>query len=235
MTATFLAWSHSRRKQFMECPRQLWHCAVAPKGHVDRIDFQQTPAMLAGLEVDDALTARIAKGTPLPAKYAPYEGMVAAVIATPGTKYTQMKVALDRSFKSCGYMDWNNTWVRSIYDCAIINGAHAFILDWKNGSVWPDPDQLKLFAATAFCLFPEVEKVDTSYVWLKPGITDDQSYRRKELPEMWSELLPEVESMQICFKSNQWPATPARGAKSCNYCPVNRQGKCKEAQGAYKG
>ncbi|MDP3972149.1 MAG: hypothetical protein Q8P61_04465, partial [Candidatus Nanopelagicales bacterium] len=125
MTAPFLAWSYSRLHMFKECPRQIWHSAAAPRGHEDRIEFEQTRAMLAGVEVDNALTARISKATPLPAKFAPYEGIATLVCAAPGQKFTQMQLALDQSLKTCGYKDWDHAWVRVIYDAAIIDGTHA--------------------------------------------------------------------------------------------------------------
>ncbi|MCR4302263.1 MAG: hypothetical protein NUV51_11670 [Sulfuricaulis sp.] len=228
----FIAWSHSRRKDWMECPRMFYHKNVAPKGSADRVEFIQTAAMKAGNLIDDALTQRISKGTPLPPQFAPYEKMVASVIAAPGAKYTQLRVTLDQSFKPCGYFD-STAWCRAIYDVAVINGSHAFIGDWKNGSPWLDEDQLKLFAATAFHQFPEIEVVDTAYIWLRFGVTNDKTYTRRELPELWMGLLPEVERLQVAFRNNHWPATPKRGKNSCKRCNVNQQGKCKEAQGPY--
>lgn len=233
--ADFIAWSHSRRKDFIECPKAFYHKNVAKKGHPDKIEFTQTQPMIDGNLIDDALTQRISKGTPLPPQYAPYEGMAAAVLAAPGAKYTQLKLALDQTFRPCGYMEWDRTWVRAIYDVAVIDGAHAFIGDWKAGSIWLDESQLKLFAATAFHTFPELETVDTSLIWLRHGVTSDKSYTRRELPEMWNTLMPDVERLQVSFRTNSWPAAPARGAKSCAYCSVNQAGKCGAAQGPYKG
>jgi len=228
----WIAWSHSRRKDWMECPKQFYHKNVAPKGSSDRIEFVQTAAMKAGNLIDDALTQRIAKGTPLPPQFAPYEDMAALVVAAPGVKFTQLRVTLDQTFKPCGYFD-SSAWVRSIYDVAVINKDRAFIGDWKAGQVWIDDDQLKLFAATAFHQFPELEVVDTSYIWLKHGLTSDAKYTRRELSDLWNDLLPEVERLQVAFKTNHWPAVPKRGAKSCSRCEVNRMNLCKEAQGPY--
>lgn len=231
--ADFISWSHSRRNDWLECPRMFYHKNVLKKGHPEKVEFMQTPAMLAGLEIDDALTARIAKGVELPHKYAPYEGMVSAVLAAPGQKFTQLKIALDQAFKPCGYMEWNSVWVRSVYDLLILDKEHAYIFDWKSGMIWLDDAQLKLFAATAFHTFPETEVIETSYVWLKHGTTSDKTYRRRDLPDLWADLLPDVERMQVAFKNNHWPAQPKRGAKSCARCDANRLGVCKEAAGPY--
>ena len=230
----FIAWSHSRRKDWMECPRMFYHKNVPKKGHPDKVEFIQTAAMLAGNVIDDALTQRISNNTPLPSQFAPYEPMAASVIAAKGTKFTQLRVTLDQTFRPCGYFD-PAAWVRSIYDVAVIDDTRAFIGDWKAGMIWDDPDQLKLFAATAFHQFPALEVINTSYIWLKHGVTTDETYSRRELSDLWNDLLPEVERMQIAFKTNHWPATPKRGKKSCSRCSVNQAGKCKESQGPYKG
>lgn len=225
--AEFLAWSHSRRKTFCDCPKQLYHTQIAKKGHPDRVDFVQTKAMIDGNLVDDALTKRISLGTPLPPQYEPYEPMVQAVMAAPGNKFTQMKLALDQTFTPCGYMDWDNAWVRVIYDIAVIDGEYAFLGDWKNGQIWLDEEQLRLFATVGFHVFPEVQTIDTSYIWLKHGVTSDKSYDRRELPDMWQTFIPTIERMQAAFKTNHWPATP--GKQACKWCSVNQAGKCEAA------
>ena len=96
-----------------------------------------------------------------------------------------------------------------------------------------DLNQLALFAATAFHQFPELEVVDTAYIWLKHGVTSDKTYYRRELPEIWNGLLQEVERLQVAFRNNHWPAAPKRGAKSCKQCGANQKGICKEAKGPY--
>lgn len=234
MSQEFIAWSHSRLKQFRDCPRQLWH-SIAPKGHPDRVDFVQTQAMIDGNNVDNALTKRITHGVELPPQYAPYEGMVQAVLAAPGQKFTQMKLALDRGFNVCGNMDWDNAWVRVIYDVAIVNQDRAFLGDWKNGQIRVDEEQLRLFATVGFHALPEVDVIDTAYIWLRHGVMSDKTYTRRELPDMWNTFFPDVEKMQIAFKTQNWPATPKYGAKTCAWCPANQAKKCKEAKGPYKG
>jgi hypothetical protein len=99
--------------------------------------------------------------------------------------------------------------------------------------VWLDEDQLKLFAAVGFIQFPEVDTFDTSYIWLKHGITSDSTYHRRELPDLWAELLPDVERMQASYKANHWPATPSK--RACKFCAVNKAGKCAVAAVPFGG
>lgn len=220
---------------FLDCPKQLWHKAVAPRGHPDKIPFVQSEAQKKGDAVDAALTARVATGTPLPAQYAPFEPMMQVILSAPGAKFAQMEFALDQTFKPCGVKDWDRAWVRVKYDVAVINGTHGFIGDYKNGKLYLDEDQNRLFATVGFHALPEVEVFDTSYIWLQHGVTSDKRYTRRELGDLWQTFLPDVERMQAAYKANHWPAIPANGKRTCAYCGVNAAGKCTEAQGPYKG
>lgn len=231
--AGHLAWSFSRLKTFKECPAKLWHTAVAPKGHPDRCEYVETAAMRAGTEVDNALTARISNGTPLPEKYQKFEPLAKMMLEQPGVKLTQLQLALDRSFKPCAYKDWDNAWVRVIYDIAVINGSYAFLGDWKNGQMWIDEDQLRLFAAVGFHQFADVDVIDTAYIWLKHGHISPKLYHRRDLPDMWQTFIPDVERMQIMWKAGDYPYTPS--PRACGYCDANREGKCPNAAVKYKG
>lgn len=233
MTASFLAWSYSRLKMFKECPGKLWHCAVAPKGHPDRAEYFESQPMRDGKEIDAALTARISRGTPLRLKFAAHEPMAAMIVATPGAKLTQVQLALDRAMKPVGYKDWDNAWVRVIYDLAIINPPYGYLWDWKNGQIWVDEDQNKLFATVGFHVYPEIEVFDTAYVWLKHDKISPKIYHRRELDELWHAFLPDVERMQVAYKEQHWPKTPSK--RACKFCDANRMGLCKEAAVGYGG
>lgn len=231
MAAPHLAWSHSRLKTYKECPGQLWHTAVAPRGHPDRVEYVQSAAAQAGSEVDDALTKRISLGTPLPQKYAKWEGMAQMLLQQPGAKLTQVQLALDRSFKPCGSKDWDRVWVRAIYDIAVINGNYMFVGDWKNGQMWVDEQQLKLFATVGFHHYPEVNYIDTAYIWLAHDQLTPKTYMRRELDDLWHTFLPDVERMQVSWRNNDWPKTPS--SRACKWCSVNQAGKCAVAAVKY--
>lgn len=236
MPADFLAWSFSRIKDFRSCPKKIYHTAILKKWDAGYIGYTESPQQAAGKEIDEAFTKRTQDKTPLPAKFAQWEPLMAAIDAAPGTKFAQLPLAFDRMMNPCGTKDWNNTWLRCVLDLVIVNGAHAFIWDYKNGKLYLDEDQLKLFAAAGFLYFPEVDIIDTSYVWLTQNAHSDRTYRRRELPDLLNYFAPDVERMQIAFKTNNWPATPeVAGNFGCGYCSVNRAGLCPVAKVKYKG
>lgn len=233
MAAPFLAWSHSRLKTFNACPKQLYHTAILKRTDPGYVPYIEGKAQRDGKEIDQALSDRIGKGVPLPAKFAPYEPIAGMVLALPGAKFTQLQLGLDQTFTPCGYKDWDNCWVRVAYDLAVINDWHAYLWDWKNGKVWIDESQLRLYATIGFHVYPELEVIDTSFVWLAHGKTSDKTYRRRELPDLWETFLPDVERLQVSFKTNHWPATPSESA--CKWCSVNQAGKCPVAAVKYAG
>lgn len=239
MAAPFLAWSYSRLHTFEECPKQLWHNAVAPRGHPDRIPYEQNVHQAAGEEVDNALTARVQSNTPLPEKFQKYEPMMQVLTSAPGSKIAQLELALDQSMQPCGSRDWDRCWVRIKIDYANIRGEKAYFIDYKNGQVNVDDRQLKLYAIGGFHTFPELQVIDTSYAWLKHGFTSDATYQRRELGDLWAEFLPTVERMQVAHKNNHWPARPEGktlgGVSVCKWCNVNKAGKCPVAAVKFGG
>ena len=217
---------------FLECPGKLWHCAVAPKGHPDRAEYFESAAMRAGKEIDAALTARISKGTPLPAKYAQHEPMAAMIVAIPGAKLTQVQIALNAALKPVGYFA-DDVWVRVAYDLAILQPPYGFLWDWKNGQLWLDETQNRLYSAVGFHWAQDIDVWDTEYVWLSHDKISPKVYHRRELDELWHTFLPDVERMQVANANQHWPKTPSK--RACKFCDANRTGICKEAVVRYGG
>lgn len=230
----YVAWSYSRIKDWRECPYKLYLKSIAPPW--ERIAYVSSPAAAAGTAVDDALTARIGQHTPLPAQYARFEEWARAVESLPGLKTVQYEMAFDYGWNKVGPRDWDKVWLRNKLDVAIINGKHAAIWDWKNGMVMPDEEQTKLYAASGFLDWPEVEVIDASYVWLQHGRTSDYTYTRDQVGELWNAFLPDVQKMQLAYETKRWEPTPAKGrfGWNCKRCEVNREGKCKVAAVKYE-
>lgn len=234
----FVAWSYSRLKMFRECPRKAYFSSIAP--WAERIPFEENHHMKAGTAVDDALTARLSARQPLPPQYTHLEPWPALVDSLPGHTFTQLEVALDQSFQVVPYFAGRGqpqlAWVRGKFDVAKVNGIYAWIGDWKNGQVAPEMDQLKLFAALGFRLWPEVQVIDTDYIWLKHDLPTSDHFERRQEPDLWAEFMQDVERMQVANRTNQWPATPSKDkwGWNCKRCDVNKHGKCKDAAVAYE-
>jgi hypothetical protein len=220
-----IAWSFSRLDGFEQCPKKLNEISIKKL-----VPFKQSDAMKQGEIVHRMLEDRISKGTPFPVGYDHLEKVVAPIlaVASEGQCFTELALAWDKNFNSCGYKDWDNCWLRVSYDFAFLRGDTLCIFDWKTGNVDFKALQLQLYAATAFLAFPAVEKVVTAFVWLKPGIVDPMIYLRSQLPVLWDEILPRVQKLQDANALDIWPATPN---KYCRWCEVNKAGRCDEGRG----
>jgi hypothetical protein len=78
--------------------------------------------------------------------YERFQPLLDVLMRMPGTRFPEHKMALTIDKQPCGFDD-ADYWVRGIADLLIIDGDHAFVIDYKTGKPkMPDPDQLKLMA-----------------------------------------------------------------------------------------
>jgi len=159
---------------------------------------------------------------------------VAAIERTPGIRYVEFDLALDKDFNPCGSKDWDNCWVRAKADVRILSEDQQSVvhLDWKTGKVTLDKDQLKLSAAMEFDAHPQIQKVTSIYAWTAYGTHDYEVYYRQERDALWEDLMPEVREMQESFVMNSWKAKPGH---VCKWCPANKAKLCDKAAFPYEG
>lgn len=228
MTPQLIAWSHSRNNTYVDCAKQFHELNV-----LKSVPYEQGEPQKEGVRVHEALERRLANGIALPEKYARYERLIQTIIDMPGITYGERDMALDANLKPCGYFD-KSTWVRATIDAIklVPERRFAWFGDYKNGKVTVDEDQLKLYAAMGFHTFPEIDTIQTTYIFLQHNITPGKTYTRSQLPELWRELLPVPMAIQKAAATNYWPAKPSR---KCGYCSVNKYGKCPEAAEKYRG
>jgi hypothetical protein len=101
--------------------------------------------------------------------------------------------------------------------------TNKFIPTHNTGKRKPDLTQLKLFAGLAFASFPNLEVINTGFVWLKHGTIDKKEYTRKEVPMIWQEFIPRVQRMQRAYDEDKFPPKPSGLCR--NYCAVPKH-KC---------
>ena len=92
-------------------------------------------------------------------------------------------------------------------------------MDWKTGKRNPDFTQLELFSLQVFVHYPEIQKVKTSFVWLKDNKTDSETFKRTDTKLMWADLLSRIDRIKQSYQKNNFPARPSG---LCRYCPANK-------------
>lgn len=205
------AWTYSQLETFETCPKKFYHIRVLK-------DVKDPPNEYSawGERVHTAMENRIKDGTALPEGMEQWEAIANKLAALPGIKLTEQKLALSKSFQPT---EWGNAWSRGIADLLIVNGKKAAVMDHKTGKRKPS-EQLILYALYAFAHYPEVEEVETCFIWLKEKKIDRQKFHRDEIPEMWQEFLPRVAKLESAYTRESWPARPSGLCKG--WCPVTK-------------
>lgn len=211
------AWSYSALTSFETCPLRHYLLRVAKV-----VKEEEGEALRWGNFVHNALEMRLKEDKPLPETLKAHEGICRHLQAASGELTAEREITLDANFQPTGWFD-KNAWLRSKLDVQILNAParRMLILDWKTGKRKPDADQLELFAGIALTVEPEIDTVDTGFVWLKDGSMDRETFTRDDLPKIWNNFLPRVERLQLAHDNNRWPAKPSGLCRK--WCPVGKR------------
>lgn len=208
------AWSYSQLTAYETCPKRFELTRVSKK-----VVEPQTEATIWGNKVHKALELFAKEGKPLSPDLKKYERYVKKIQSYEGKRVVEERIALDRNFRPTKWMA-KDVWVRGIIDIGVVGPERAYLLDWKTGKRRPDSDQLMLFAALAFAIYPWIDKVTTGFIWLKSGEFDKEVFTRDQLPEIWNVFMPRLQRLAHSYEDNKWTPKPSGLCK--NWCPVGK-------------
>lgn len=209
------AWSYSKLKNFESCPRKY------KSVDVDKLHVESTQELTRGEQLHEAMYERVAHGTKLPPQFSYMERWARKLTTTidPAEEiHCELKLALDANHNPSAFMG-KTVWCRSRIDYLKIVPRQAHIVDYKTGRPRQDDTQLALSAAMVFCHYPEINQIRTEFIWTEYSDTDHRIFDRKELPNIWLELLPRVSKLKEAHDHDQYPATP--NGLCYKYCPVS--------------
>jgi len=213
------AWSFSSLDLFETCPKKYYHLRIAKDVKEPPWEHRQE-----GEDAHRALKNRLHRGAPLPAGLQKLESLCARLEAAPGQFYLEYKLALNENLQP---VDWfaKDVWVRAILDMGKINGDKALILDWKMGKKKEECDQLELFAGVVMAWKPEVQTVNTGFVWAKDDVITDASItsevytRERDFARIWGEYNRRVARIDKASKEGVWQ--PRQSGLCRRHCPVS--------------
>lgn len=211
------AWSYSALTAFETCPWRYYLTRVAKE-----IVEPETEALRWGNEVHKVFEEYVkAKGDyDYPDWFAKWKPIADKLLAKPGTILAEYEAAITEDLRPCGWWD-DDVWCRGKFDVAIIDGSKATILDYKTGKRKPASDQLKLFALLAFIHFPEVDEVNTGFIWLKQGKMDTETYTRDMADTLWPLYIHRVARMKHALESMKLQKKQSGLCR--NWCPVPKK------------
>lgn len=229
-----IALSWTRLDCFEQCPRKFQGSYITkdfPKPDFDAEHFRK------GRLVHKVLEERVKDKTPIP--YPIKDGLdewhvdvrfledkLMKVIDKHDTVLVEHNITLGARFEQLTWFD-KKAWWRATFDCMVIIGDTAIIIDWKTGKVRGKSDQLKLFAAIAFKTFENVNRVLTAYVWCEHPNKEPvyAEYDRTQCDDLWDDFGDRAELVQIANESGNWQPKPNPYCKWCDALPTQCEHK----------
>lgn len=210
--ATF---SHSALKDFEQCPRKYHEVRVLKK-----FPFEETEAILYGNALHEATECYVRDGTPLPEQFTFMKAPADVLLARPGRKFAEQKMALTAALHPC---DWwaKDVWVRGAADLLIIDDDNltAWVVDWKTGgNRYPDTDQLKLMSLMVFAHHPHVRKVNSALVFVVKDAINTMSMTHEEVEAGWWDYRERVARIDAAHENGVW--NPKQSGLCRKWCPV---------------
>ena len=135
----------------------------------------------------------------------------------PGIHNVEQKIALDRKLQPTNFFA-EDVFFRGIIDYIKVDGACAYVVDYKTGKPHQKFDQLQLFALHTFALYPDVDLVHVRFYWTQTEDETRYSYRRDDVAGIWRKFIPDLKQYAEAFKTDTWQP---RQSGLCNgWCPV---------------
>ena len=88
---TNFTWSFSSLKEYINCPKKYQEVRI-----LKNYSFVDTPQTIYGKEVHEALELYVRDNKPLAKNYLRFKKMVDTLVAIPGEKYPEYKMALTK-------------------------------------------------------------------------------------------------------------------------------------------
>jgi hypothetical protein len=100
-----------------------------------------------------------------------------------------------------------------------------FLVTHNTGKKKPT-EQLALYAAYTFHHFPNVDWVQTAFVWLKDRKMTKEVFTRERVHVVWNNLLPRAKKLEAAYERDIWPAKPSGLCKAwCNVMSCQYNGR----------
>jgi hypothetical protein len=207
MTKKLPAWSFSGLKSFLGCGLKYYHLKVA-KTYTE----PPTEATLYGTEFHLACEEYVRDGKPLPGRFEYFKDTLDALIAKPGEKVCEKKLALNADLQPCDFFA-PDCWFRGIADLLILNHdkGTAFVVDYKTGksSQYADKGQLELMALAVFAHYPHIKKVNAGLLFVVPKQLIPATYTVENIPELWRKWLADYSKLEKAHETGVWNASPS--------------------------
>lgn len=221
MVASPIRWSHSQLDKFKTCPWS-WKRIYQDKDVVRT----ESEATRWGTAVHTACEEFILKGTPLPANvtfaYGSQLQHILPFMASKPEVLVEPHMGIDEEGNAVN-PDSPLCWSHGYIDITAVDGATAWIGDYKTGKSTFPSDQLKLYAVYIFAHRPLVQQINTGYYRLQHKRVDSAVYTRDMVPHLLQPYRVIYANLLSAIASNNFPKirNPLCGHCDVRDCPYN--------------
>ena len=216
------SWSWSKLKNYETCPHR--YAEVDLRKSTEEVKSQE---LARGDALHGAMYSRVASGKKLPPEFGYMEKWATRLtneISPLQIIQCELKLAVDKDGTPVGFFE-KGVWLRGKIDYLRIIPSNVkgkflgHIVDYKTGKPKDEWTQLMLSAYMVFCHYKDVDKVRTEFLWTEYNDTSHEDFKRSDMPQAISTLLPRVIAMESAHKSNVFEPKP--GGLCYEYCPVS--------------
>lgn len=160
-------WAFTKLKAFETCPRSGYAKYIRKD-----MPWVDSEAKERGREYHEHFERYINSSTPFPNELAWCAELIPVPDRDTHTFQAEVALGIDEDGEPCGFHD-PFCWFRGkldLLDISLNGTGHpdlAFIIDWKTGKPWEDPDELHLHAMLAKAHYPDVRHWRGVYAWLR--------------------------------------------------------------------
>lgn len=222
-----ITWSHSSLNMFLECPHKYYRVRIAKE-----FPFVETDAIREGnkihQDIELHLLARKRGGNHSWNKGYEWLQEYASMAYDLPNLDTEKELALTAKLEHCAWFSRTQTvWGRCKIDVLSLDGDTAHVLDWKTGKYW-GPDQQDIRTAMfLFWYYPELQVVNTNWVYMKPGKDEKKNtFTRAEhfMPAVGNTFRT-LTAIAKATNDKDWVKTPGKGCRFCDVLDCAYKGK----------
>lgn len=233
------SWSYTALNTFENCPHRYRLEKV-----LKVLPFEESEAMRDGNVQHKHLEDRVVEGRKLPVHLEMMEPLFSkleknVMSGAMSDLQAEVELVLDSNLKPVAPYGqrtpkpffMKNAWLRAKLDLNAISGdgTRAWVWDYKFGKFRPDNDQLELFAGIVFKYLPQVDRVDTGFIYPRLNKTKnvvffrdgcdsgDEKISTKSESAIWAGWLGRVQRVEDAMQNDKWPCRPSG---LCGWCPA---------------
>lgn len=214
--------TYSKIKNFEVCPKRSYHLDIAKD-----VKEQETPELARGNELHGAMASRIRADVNLPMtlRYMePWAVKLAAITHPLQIIMVEQSLGIGRNLEATTMMEKKALLRMKVDYTKIIPSARVagtflgHVVDYKTGKPKDDFTQLAMYALAIFVHYKDITDLRVDFLWTEYNDTSHEKFSRSDMPKIWEDLLPRVETIENAVKAKNFPAKP--GGLCKDYCPI---------------